>query len=347
MPRWEGWSDILAGVSRYVFEVWMMKYSEDESGLKEPEITTEFNPKPLYIVEIMANNITFPMYKPNEPGIYSCILEINDRANNSEYVRRIVIYDNSSMVNTSETKAFYVSTASSDANFMWQTTFSEDGLTQVNVSWQGHFFNPIHEEGHFLANVLKYEARLSDPNNPKLHDYKRILTNFDDNEGERTISSIPNIHSIVKFEITNEHITAQRTEPAKSNWRTISPLQEKDSFDLPEHTLQDGHAVQVWVKAYDIMNTMTVDTTVVRFDKSPPDLYTPEIDFNIDGGLTTRYYIEFMYILMQTYTPANPWVHIYDLIYTLWDIIPPNRKCACCEGPITYTGRHSAYSNIY
>jgi hypothetical protein len=287
------------------------------------------------------------MYKPNEPGIYSCILEINDRANNSEYVRRIVIYDNSSMVNTSETKALYVSTASSDANFMWQTTFSEDGLTQVNVSWQGHFFNPIHEEGHFLANVLKYEARLSDPNNPKLHDYKRILTNFDDNEGERTISSIPNIHSIVKFEITNEHITAQRTEPAKSNWRTISPLQEKDSFDLPEHTLQDGHAVQVWVKAYDIMNTMTVDTTVVRFDKSPPDLYTPEIDFNIDGGLTTRYYIEFMYILMQTYTPANPWVHIYDLIYTLWDIIPPNRKCACCEGPITYTGRHSAYSNIY
>jgi hypothetical protein len=77
MPRWEGWSDILAGVSRYVFEVWRMKYSEDESGLKEPEITTEFNPKPLYIVETMANNITFPMYKPNEPGIYSK----NDLAN--------------------------------------------------------------------------------------------------------------------------------------------------------------------------------------------------------------------------------------------------------------------------
>jgi hypothetical protein len=78
------------------------------------------------------------MYKPNEPGIYSCILEINDRANNSEYVRRIVIYDNSSMVKTSETKALYVSTASPDTNFMWQTTFSEEGLTQVNVSWQGH-----------------------------------------------------------------------------------------------------------------------------------------------------------------------------------------------------------------
>jgi hypothetical protein len=44
MSRWEGWSDILAGVSRYVFEVWRMKYSEDESGLKEPEITIhEFN----------------------------------------------------------------------------------------------------------------------------------------------------------------------------------------------------------------------------------------------------------------------------------------------------------------
>jgi hypothetical protein len=58
----------------------------------------------------------------------------------------------------------------------------------------------------------------------------------------RTISSIPNIHSIVKFEITNEHITAQRTEPAKSNWRTISPLQEKDSFDLPENII-----MEIWV----------------------------------------------------------------------------------------------------
>jgi hypothetical protein len=39
------------------------------------------------------------------------------------------------MVKTSETKALYVSTASPDTNFMWQTTFSEEGLTQVNVSY--------------------------------------------------------------------------------------------------------------------------------------------------------------------------------------------------------------------
>jgi hypothetical protein len=56
------------------------------------------------------------------------------------------------------------------------TIYNGFGLNSVVIfgsfmSWQGHFFNPIHEEGHFLANVLKYEARLSDPNNPNLHDY--------------------------------------------------------------------------------------------------------------------------------------------------------------------------------
>ncbi|XP_076094995.1 uncharacterized protein LOC143065351 isoform X2 [Mytilus galloprovincialis] len=284
---WSGWIDTLSGVLRYVFEVWKLEFSIDENGLLEPKIKSENNPKPLYITEIMADNISVPMYEPNGPGVYSVILEINDRANNSEYVRRIAIYDKTSQINTSSTDQLLVSSALSATDYIWQILYAKDNITQIKVNWTGHFFNEIHEKGHFLDKVLKYEARLSDPENPHRHEYKRILAEFDDNEGARTKSAIPNVHAIVKFEIIHEKITRQKYEPSESNWRIVSPLQEHDTIDISPHTIDDGYAVQVWVKAFDIMNHTKVDTTVVRFDQSPPDLYQPDITFNVEM-LTSR-----------------------------------------------------------
>jgi hypothetical protein len=57
------------------------------------------------------------------------------------------------MVKTSETKALYVSTASPDTNFMWQTTFSEEGLTQVNVSLKVILFSN-------LTSLVQFSVRL-------------------------------------------------------------------------------------------------------------------------------------------------------------------------------------------
>jgi hypothetical protein len=81
-----------------------MEYIQTADGLREPLITNSTNPEPLFTLKIMVDIEVFPEYKLTEPGVYSCILEINDRANNSEYVRRIVIYDDTSevTVNTSQ-----------------------------------------------------------------------------------------------------------------------------------------------------------------------------------------------------------------------------------------------------
>ncbi|CAG2241605.1 unnamed protein product [Mytilus edulis] len=160
------------------------------------------------------------MYEPHGPGVYSVILEINDRANNSEYVRRIAIYDNTSQIDTSETNQLFVSSALSATDYKWQILYAKDNITQI-----------------------KYEARLSDPENPHRHEYKRILAEFDDNEGARTKSAIPNVHAIVKFEIIHEKITRQKSEPLESNWRIVSPLQEHDTIDISPHTIDDGHAI--------------------------------------------------------------------------------------------------------
>ncbi|CAC5368233.1 unnamed protein product [Mytilus coruscus] len=85
-PIWSGWTDKLSGIGKYVIEIWKMEYSIDDTGLREPDITTNFNPVPDYIEEILPENpIKFPTYKPIDPGVYSVIIEVNDRANNSKH----------------------------------------------------------------------------------------------------------------------------------------------------------------------------------------------------------------------------------------------------------------------
>ncbi|CAG2221017.1 unnamed protein product [Mytilus edulis] len=229
-----------------------MEYSIDYSGLREPDITTNVNPVPDYITVVLPENpIKFPTYEPKDPGVYSVIIEVNDRANNSKYARRFVIYDNTSEITTSEIDRLYATSASNDSQFSWMTKFSQ----QVDVSWNNHFLNDVHEKGHFLAKILDYTPRLSD--NISRVDYKKILEKFDDTEGVRNKTAIKNINSIVRFETRHG----------------------KNGIDI-----EDGDSHQFWVRAFDIMGNTRVDSIVVHFDSSELFVYEPMIDLNIKDG---------------------------------------------------------------
>jgi hypothetical protein len=99
-PTWKGWTDALSGVFKYSVELWKMEFSPDDKHLREPLITETSNPVPILIGEIttVTEPLKFPVFTPPEPGIYSCILEVSDVANNTRYARRLVIYDNTSQV---------------------------------------------------------------------------------------------------------------------------------------------------------------------------------------------------------------------------------------------------------
>ncbi|VDI20026.1 Hypothetical predicted protein, partial [Mytilus galloprovincialis] len=277
-PLWHGWKDKLSGVSRYVFEVWKMEYSYDRNGLREPLITTASNPVPLFIKEVNATgSIDFPSYEPRDPGVYSAILEVNDRANNSQYARQVAIFDRTSNISTSSADLIVVTTASPSSNFTWQTS----QFSNIEVSWSGHFMNDVHEKGHFLEKILDYEPRLSDGKQGRRHDYKKILPRFDDNDGVRNRSSIPNIKSIIRFETVGRYINSHLIFP-KTGWNDVVPLSDNKTFPLTD--IRDGDSYQLWIRAHDIMGNSKVDSAVVHFDRSPPTVLPLKVEYNIDDG---------------------------------------------------------------
>ncbi|CAG2246094.1 unnamed protein product [Mytilus edulis] len=277
-PFWSGWKDKLSGVSRYVFEVWKMEYSYDRNGLREPLITSAINPVPLFIQEVNATgSIHFPTYEPRDPGVYSTILEVNDRANNSKYARQVAIFDRTSNISTSLEDLIVVTTASPLSNFTWQTS----QFSKIKVSWTGHFMNDVHEKGHFLEKILDYEPRLSDGKQGRRHDYKKILPRFDDNDGVRNRSSIPNIKSIIRFETVGRYVNSHLIFP-KSGWKDVVPLSDNKTFPLTD--IRDGDSYQLWIRAHDIMGNSKVDSAVVHFDRSPPTVHPLKVEYNIDDG---------------------------------------------------------------
>ncbi|XP_063420687.1 uncharacterized protein LOC134705902, partial [Mytilus trossulus] len=233
-PHWDGWRDELSGILRYSVEFWRMEYSLDYMQLREPLITQTSNPVPDYLQEVnFTTPLQFPTFSPSKPGVYSCILEVSDKANNSQYARRFVIFDKTSLVTTRNHNPLYCSSASKSTNFTWQTTINdENGQTRINIAWKDHFVNLVHEEGHFLSPVLSYEPRLTDGG--RRIDYKKIYPAFDDNEGSRTRNAISNVNSIVLFEF------AHQIPPViicSLNWENSSLTQ---NWSLTVPSIKDG-----------------------------------------------------------------------------------------------------------
>lgn len=201
-----------------------MEYSKDYNGLREPEIIKTYNPVPLFIQEVNASKLTaFPRFLPTEPGVYSVILEVNDKANNSKYARRVAIFDQVSEISLSPTQRLFVKSASPDTNYTWQT----HQYSKIEVSWENHFINEIHEKGHFLAKILDYAPRLSEGTFGRRQDYKKILSGFDDDEGNRSKSAIPNINSIIRFDTRSRILNAQVSH---GKWTVVTPL--SDSYTI-------------------------------------------------------------------------------------------------------------------
>lgn len=134
-----------------------MEYSQDYMQLREPLITVTTNPVPDYMQEVIVTTpLLFPTFSPSKPGVYSCILEVSDKANNTQYARRFVIFDKTSQVTIKNNNPLYCSSASESTNFTWQTIINDkNGQTRINITWKDHFVNLVHEEGHFFKSCCK------------------------------------------------------------------------------------------------------------------------------------------------------------------------------------------------
>jgi len=224
-------------------------------------------------------------YTPSTPGMYSIILEVNDRANNSIYVRRFALFDPQSQITIDQDDNLYSNSSSFDTSYLWQTVVGNgtNGNTDVHIVWRNHFANKFHKDNFLLNEVLTYPPQLDDGGR-RGQGYKHI--SLDDNEGKRSKTAISNTNGITKYEIVakkdNDGGRTFKNTP-ESGWKELSAITENVVLSIPG--IEDGNSAKVFVRATDAMGNTKVDSTLVHFDSSNPIIAEPaKIENNVANG---------------------------------------------------------------
>ncbi|XP_060067030.1 uncharacterized protein LOC132547281 [Ylistrum balloti] len=258
---WDGWSDLLSGVDVYTIQVYPLQ--QDRTG-----DLTEVNPaNPIYYLTSLSNS-SDPSYLPPSPGMYSIILEVGDKANNTKYSRRMLLFDDESNVTTTA-NPIKIEGAVGDVNNSWINNLHDP----VVVSWQGHFRNKKHEEYHFLNAVATFK-----PQTIMHFRHKNVSSVLDDHEGKRTLKKIPNTHGITKLQITYE----LKNHGGRHPWTNVdSFLDEKATLNISR---LDGDTVIISLKAFDILENNVEQQILMNVDASSPNVETPKLNRNVQNG---------------------------------------------------------------
>ncbi|XP_046365956.1 uncharacterized protein LOC124141846 [Haliotis rufescens] len=236
--RWSGWVDADAGVDHFVREVYELHAVGNVLRDKRRVDTTT-----------LTSSSTANSYTLTTAGVYSVVLSAYDKAGNHRSARRILIYDGTSTVTTQANKQLRVTTASS-ATSEWQTTSSA-----VTVDWTNRYINTVHHSNKWLHGVASSGGVGSD---------------YDDNEGDRSVAVINNIQGVTRFlssykvdhkggwSITSPPVNNEFVSQGLSQSQTITP------------SLADGDTVRFWIRAYDIKSDLKEEYVTVHIDTSPP-----------------------------------------------------------------------------
>lgn len=268
---WQGWHDDLGGVFRYNWEIHHLK-ADALGSLKEVSPM-----RPLYSQAILKTNFSPPIfYTPPEPGMYSIILDVADKANNSRFARQFVLYDPLSNITTDETSELVVSSAEQETHYHWQSNVQNQTHygPPLHVSWKGHFRNKFHEDNKLLNAILPFNVVAMDGMY-----FKKINDSLDDFSGIRTRKAVPNIHGIVWFGIAYDvdHQGGSSITVIPSRWKDVDNfLHENQTIDVKR---SNGDTVRIWVRSKDIMGNIKVDSTVVHIDTTPPTI-TEDVDID-------------------------------------------------------------------
>ncbi|CAG2241825.1 unnamed protein product [Mytilus edulis] len=125
---WDGWTDELAGIFRYNWKIHHLR-ADARGNLTEVSPMEPFHSKAMVKEEYKPFT-----YTPPGPGIYSIILDVADKANNSRFARQFVLYDPVSNITTDETFKLYVSRAERETHYNWQSNVQNQMLIGPSLS---------------------------------------------------------------------------------------------------------------------------------------------------------------------------------------------------------------------
>lgn len=209
---WSGWNDTLSGMAAYNYEVFEL---QDKSGTQRyvkrnkadcvnPQFGNDCNPflDPIFSQKFEhSNQEKEAVFRATNPGVYAMILEASDRANNSEYVARYVVYDpNSSIELQTGENDIKALSGSPNASFKWVILSSpSQSDIALEFSWKSHFINRQQHEGGFLNTIEEYRPQLEDENVAPGVFPKTINTKYKETtKNSRPQDSIPNALGIIR-----------------------------------------------------------------------------------------------------------------------------------------------------
>ena len=268
-----GWTDALSGLLSSTYKVFRLE-PDVESATKD---LTEVNPRsPIYTHTDTITSGTSchtTTYTPPEVGMYSVLVEIADKANNTNYARRLVLYDPSSSISINQTQdsQMYVKSAVSETGYKWQSNTQDTiGIGHpIIVNWENHFENHVHSQGNLLNKVQPFQS----VDYPEFFRTISVNSSLDDHEGKRTIDQTKNVLGIVKaeFAFMRDKDGGKTLTEQPTSWTPVTQfINQEQSMTISR---ADGDTVRIWVKVTDVLNNTAIDTTDVHIDSSPPETF--------------------------------------------------------------------------
>ncbi|KAH3708883.1 hypothetical protein DPMN_068342 [Dreissena polymorpha] len=183
-----------------------------------------------------------------KPTLYCITLETKDLANNVQYARRFVLYDNYSSLNTSYKTLFKITSASNTEPYAWQNHHND-----VCLDWKDYFYNKFYQENKVL-----------NPIQP--HNLISVTSIYEQNKGVLPVSGTPNIDGIVGFVF---HWTRYRKFRFNITGSDVVPKFQKQQFCKPLD-MEDGDTFYIQIEALDIANNRLGSNRTLFIDRTAP-----------------------------------------------------------------------------
>ena len=250
---WGGWKDMPSEVQGYELTIYMLE--ESVGILQEGRVIETFSYN-------HTDGIAYEeeVWLPGEAP-YSFVLQAQDEAGNIRLARRVVLFDNSSLLETDLSLPLIVISAVPQTNYLWQNSTDQP----IRISGRGHFFN-----SHFLASDLL--APVGNLSGYIQEEYDHPLTG-----GQYQRGGTPNFLGVISLyyyydidqmggSIADDLLVPEMYGFQKS---TDTGLEEVSVY-IPQ--LQDGDSVTIWFIAIDFISQQVNDSVLVHMDSSSPSL---------------------------------------------------------------------------
>ncbi|XP_033097255.1 uncharacterized protein LOC117101388, partial [Anneissia japonica] len=245
LVRWSDWVDSVSGIGEFTLKLYRIEIQG--STLKEVKEESELK---FTDQSEMQVDLLLP-----DPGLYSLILEVRDRAMNTKLARRFVLFDNVNPPQLRFENPIVVRSASGD-EINWLTSIEN---VKLLLDWGSRFWSRFVHENSLLNEIDEYVG---------------VNVEYDQFNGTRGRPSVNNNMGIIRFEIIS---TIIRGDSIINRQYLNVHLNITHEFTYNADEIQNGDELVFLVIAWDIFNRSVEDSKSIKVESTPPEIINSSV----------------------------------------------------------------------